>query len=243
MVQAEWFVDWFDSPYYHLLYNHRNYAEADAFIGHLSNHLQLPTGSAIWDLACGKGRHSLALAKLGFDVTGTDLSKSSIAEASKQNAEHLRFVVHDMRLPFHQNHFDAVFNLFTSIGYFADMQDNQRVFDHVFAALKPEGLFVIDFLNAEKFCDFAETQYEEKRGDLVFRIKKQKNGSAIVKRIEFEADNKRYFFEEQVSLLRLSEFEAFAKTAGFKTVALYGNYQLDAYVPEQSERLILHFKK
>lgn len=243
MVQAEWFVDWFDSPYYHLLYNHRNYAEADAFIDQLSSHLHLPTGSKIWDLACGKGRHSLALAKLGFDVTGTDLSKSSIAEASKQNNQHLRFVVHDMRLPFEEDRFDAVFNLFTSIGYFSDMKDNQRVFDHVYAALKPGGLLVIDFLNAEKFCDFNSAEYEEKRGDLVFRIKKQKKGSAIVKRIEFEADAKHYFFEEQVSLLRLSDFEAFAQKAGFKTAALYGNYQLQPYLPAESERLILHFIK
>lgn len=243
MVQAEWFVDWFDSPYYHLLYNHRNYAEADLFIGHLSNHMQLPAGSTIWDLACGKGRHSLALAKLGYDVTGTDLSKSSIEAASKQSHEHLRFLVHDMRQPFLSNQFDAVFNLFTSIGYFVDMNDNQRVFENVYAALKPGGSFVIDFLNAEKFCDFTTSAYEEKRDELVFKIKKEKTNNAIVKRIEFESKGKAYFFEEQVSLLRFTDFDTYARNAGFSTVSLYGNYQLQEYDPLHSERLILHFKK
>jgi len=64
-----------------------------------------------------------------------------------------------------------------------------------------------------------------------------------VKRIEFESKGKAYFFEEQVSLLRLVDFDTYARNAGFSTVSLYGNYQLQEYDPQHSERLILHFKK
>ena len=243
MEHAEWFIDWFDSPYYHLLYNHRNYEEADLFIQTLCTHLRLAPNANVWDLACGKGRHSIALAKRGYRVTGTDLSKSSIKQASLHSHEKLDFMVHDMRHPFKTNYFDTVFNLFTSIGYFKDKSDNALVFNNVYTALKPDGLFVIDFLNSEKFCDFPKTEYEEKRDDIIFKIRKQRTNDAIVKRIEFSAQGKHYYFEEHVTLLRYSDFETFAGEAGFHLEQCYGNYQLQPFVPEQSERLILILKK
>jgi len=78
-----WFETWFNTPYYHLLYNNRSDAEADRFIGNLIKYLQLKQPSKIWDLACGKGRHSIALNKLGYNVVGTDLSEESISKALK----------------------------------------------------------------------------------------------------------------------------------------------------------------
>ena len=63
-----WFADWFNSPYYHLLYNHRNEAEAAAFIDNLVAHLAPPPASRMLDLACGKGRHALQLAGKGFET-------------------------------------------------------------------------------------------------------------------------------------------------------------------------------
>ena len=59
MSQKEWFASWFDSPYYHLLYQHRDDNEAKQFIGHLTEALDLPQGAKVLDLACGKGRHSI----------------------------------------------------------------------------------------------------------------------------------------------------------------------------------------
>ena len=63
------------------------------------------------------------LNELGYDVTGADLSENSILEASKSSNEKLHFKVHDMRIPFEEK-YDAVFNLFTSFGYFDNDEDN-----------------------------------------------------------------------------------------------------------------------
>ncbi|MFN3940966.1 MAG: YkgJ family cysteine cluster protein, partial [Chitinophagales bacterium] len=82
-----------------------------------------PAVSKILDLACGKGRHSIYLNQLGYDVTGADLSENSIKEASKFANEKLHFKVHDMRIPFEEK-YDAIFNLFTSFGYFENDADN-----------------------------------------------------------------------------------------------------------------------
>src|SRR3954470_11771431 len=99
MKNAEWYVDWFNSPYYHLLYKNRDHREANFFIDNLCRDLQLKPQAKIWDLACGKGRHSIALNEKGFDVTGTDLSQNSIHDAKNSENENLHFEVHDMRTP------------------------------------------------------------------------------------------------------------------------------------------------
>src|SRR3970282_2312904 len=90
-----WFSSWFDTPYYHILYKDRNYREAQIFMDNLTHYLNLPETQKVLDLACGKGRHSIYLHQLGFDVLGADLSENSIGEASKTTKETLHFKVHD----------------------------------------------------------------------------------------------------------------------------------------------------
>jgi len=77
-MQKEWFEDWFDTNYYHVLYQNRNEEEARRFIHNLIDHLGIPKGVKVLDLACGKGRHSITLNDLGYDVLGEDLSPNSI---------------------------------------------------------------------------------------------------------------------------------------------------------------------
>ena len=99
-----WFKNWFNTPYYHILYKDRDFVEAEQFISLLVKHLELKKGAKIIDLACGKGRHSIYLQHLGFDVLGLDLSEESIHH-NKLLAENsgirslINFEVHDMRNP------------------------------------------------------------------------------------------------------------------------------------------------
>jgi SAM-dependent methyltransferase len=148
-----------------------------------------------------------------------------------------------MREPFRINYFDAVFNLFTSIGYFDNFNDNFLVFKNVAKALKPNGYFVIDFFNAEKVLSSIKTDYIEKRGEITFKIKKEIISNVINKTIAFSSHNKDYYFEESVSLLKRSDFENFAKTADLKIENIFGNYKLEPFDPNTSERLIILFKK
>jgi len=243
MENAEWYVNWFNSPYYHLLYNNRNDKEANFFIDNLCNTLSLKQEAKIWDLACGKGRHAIALSKKKYHVTGTDLATNSIAEASKHANEWLHFEVHDMLVPFKTNHFDAVFNLFTSIGYFKNYDDNFRVFKNVAESLVPGGQFVVDFFNSKKVISSFKSEYVEERGTVRFEIKKTIQNKAIIKHIEFNAGDKNYYFEESVSLFQKQDFVDFATKAGLTLQACYGNHHLDPFCDDDSERLILIFKK
>lgn len=243
MKNAEWYVDWFNSPYYHLLYRHRDHREANFFIDNLCDVMELKPASSIWDLACGQGRHSIALHQKGFKVTGTDLSANNIKEAKKKETDSLKFEVHDMRAPFLAESFDAVFNLFTSIGYFRDHSDNQKVFDNVARALRKNGEFVIDFFNARKVLDSFQTSYSEERNGIRFEIGKRIENSAIIKRIEFSDQGHDYYFEEFVSLLTKNDFENFAHKAGMSVRHCFGNYQLAEFNESDSERLIMIFRK
>ena len=114
MNQSAWYQDWFNSPYYHLLYQHRDEQEAAEFIDRLMGYLHPREGSRMLDVACGKGRHAVQLARYGFEVTGIDLSEESIAFAKKTETPNLQFFRHDMRQPFYINYFHYAFNFFTS---------------------------------------------------------------------------------------------------------------------------------
>ncbi|MCE3259035.1 MAG: Methyltransferase type 11 [Bacteroidetes bacterium] len=238
-----WFEDWFNSPYYHLLYNKRDDREADHFISNLCQYLNLPPSATIWDIACGRGRHTNAFARKGFHVTGTDLSANSINEALKTRESNAEFLVHDMLKPFDNREFDCAVNLFTSIGYFEKYEDNFLVFENVHKALKAAGVFVVDFFNANKIKDLVNTEYVEQRGDITFYISKRITENRVIKKINFEHSGKNYTFEETVSLFQKSDFEKFAAKQNFKLENTFGDYELNGFDSVNSDRLILIFRK
>jgi len=79
----DWFKTWFNTKYYHILYEDRNYDDAQFFIDNIINELQTSRTDKILDVACGRGRHSIYLSKLKYNVTGIDLSTNNINYAKK----------------------------------------------------------------------------------------------------------------------------------------------------------------
>lgn len=236
---TKWFETWFDSPYYHLLYKHRDCEEADSFITKIVQSLHPKKDARFLDLACGKGRHSFFLNSKGFDVTGIDLSPQSIKYASQCENEHLHFYVHDMRKLFRTNYFDYVLNLFTSFGYFENPQDDNATINAVSKGLKPKGTFVLDFFNAEKtVCQLKKNEVIEVEG-IQFTISKKMENGFIIKEISFSDKGKDYHFTERVKALKLADFEKYFQSNGLKIVHLWGNYQLEEFNVQNSDRLII----
>ncbi len=238
-VNSEWFTDWFDSPFYHALYKKRNESEAGFFIDNLLERLKLPAGSKIADIACGKGRHAIYLNKKGFDVTGIDISESSIIAAKKQENETLHFALHDMRSTFITNYFDAALNLFTSFGYFKTEHENELAVRTLALAVKKNGIVVIDFLNATTVLKNLVNLEEKCIEGITFKIKKLVAGKRLVKEIDFQSEGRPFHFVESVQLLNLIDFENYFKHTGLKTVHLFGDYSLQPFQPEFSDRLII----
>lgn len=239
----DWFESWFDTHYYHILYKDRDFSEAELFINNLMRHLQLPKSSAILDLACGKGRHALQLSELGYNVKGVDLSENSIKEASKKSNKNLTFEVGDMRCPIAQNHFDGVLNLFTSFGYFNSMTENIKVLHCIEEMLKPNGIFVIDFMNSnqvtQKMIPFEKIEKE----NITFEIFKKLENNQIIKTIQFEDQGRNYKYEEKVQALTLNDFNEMFSNTNMEIAQVFGDYHLNAFDEKDSDRLILIGKK
>ena len=236
--KKDWFTDWFNTKYYHILYQHRDDHEAQVFMKNLVTFLDLQKGSSILDLACGKGRHAIFLNELGYDVTGLDLSINSIKHASQSKNEHLNFRVQDMRLPFPIK-VDAVFNLFTSFGYFSDDAEDIRVIQNIKASLNENGVGVIDYLNVDKTIAHLVADETIILDEIAFHITKEVKNDFIIKKIEFTVANKYHSYYERVKCLDLDRFENIIKSAGLKIKHTFGDYNLHAFDKKTSNRLIL----
>jgi len=236
-----WYSSWFDTPYYHILYKDRDEEEAQAFMNQLTSFLDVPKASEILDLACGKGRHSIYLNKLGYHVTGVDLSTASIAHANQFENDTLHFKEHDMRLPLPQQ-FDAVVNLFTSFGYFESEEDNLRTIKAIKTELKKGGHGIIDFLNANTVIKNLVPSETKTIDGIEFQIKKYIKDNYIIKDIHFNDNGVPYNFTEKVMAITLEDFQGYFEKAGVRLTHCFGDYHLNPYHPETSDRLILIFE-
>ena len=233
-------MDWFDSDYYHVLYKHRDYNEARNFIDNIVEYLDLKKGSKILDLACGIGRHSIYLDKIGFKVVGTDKSQNNIKKAKASKNQSLSFL--QMEMIDDTNHkYDVIFNLFTSFGY-VNHDYNLKTIKNIESQLKDDGTVIVDFMNTlfvKKNLVIEETKIID---DLSFKIKRKSDGKHIYKEIKFQ-DKKDYFYQEKVMDLSLKDFENYLTRYNLKIIKTFGDYNLNEFDIENSERLIMVIKK
>lgn len=239
----QWFETWFDSPYYHILYESRDELEAQYFIDKLASHFEIKRGVKVLDLACGKGRHSVYLNKKGFQVTGIDLSELNISIAKNFEQSDLHFHIHDMREVFRVNEFDYVFNFFTSFGYFDNEDDNRSTMFAIAKQLKKDGIVVIDFMNTRNVLAGMIFNEVRRIDGIEFLIKRRFDGKHVIKRISIHDEGKESYFEEKVQALQISDFKNLFETSGLRLINVYGDYALNAYDEKKSERLILIAKK
>ncbi|WP_322550477.1 class I SAM-dependent methyltransferase [Flavobacterium psychraquaticum] len=237
----DWFESWFDTEYYHILYKERNDEEAQLLMDNLTQYLNLPEEARILDLACGKGRHAIYLNSLGYDVTGIDLSENSITEASAYANEKLHFKVHDMRETCDEK-YDAIFNLFTSFGYFDEDADNLKTLKAIHNSLTETGFAVIDFMNADYVIENLVPEEIKTVDGIDFHIKRIYKDGYIFKEISFEDKGKKHQYTERVQALRLADFEKMMEEAGIYLLDIFGDYKLRKFFKTQSERLIMIFK-
>ncbi|MDE3254073.1 MAG: methyltransferase domain-containing protein [Bacteroidota bacterium] len=246
MPDKAWYKDWFNSHYYHLLYQHRDDREAMAFIHTLIRYLSPSPGARMVDIACGKGRHSKVLADMGFDVTGIDLSAASIAEAQKLETDTLHFYQHDMRLPFWINYYQYAFNFFTSFGYFRTRREHDNAIRTIAQSLQPGGIFVIDYLNVHYSEDNMEKSWQSAVGDITFHITKWHDETHFFKQIQVSEKQNvspKHLYTERVAKFSLGDFTEMLAYQHLQVQEVFGNYELGRYDVYKSPRMIIVAKK
>jgi SAM-dependent methyltransferase len=151
--RGKWYVDFFREGFYHHSWGPaERFQRAEQEVDFIVEALELPAGAAVLDLCCGEGRHTVALARRGYRMSGLDLSAFHLRlarKAAKETGVSVRWKRADMRdIPW-EGEFDAVINVLTSFGYFESDDEDFKVLAGVARALKPGGRFLLDTINRE----------------------------------------------------------------------------------------------
>lgn len=239
----EWYRDWFDSSYYHILYKHRDHSEAERFINNLNAYLNPKADSKLLDAACGKGRHALFMANLGYTVDGFDLSPNNVKKARAFENEKLKFYVNDIRKPLKNDHYDYVFNLFTSFGYFDSTKENEDTLKALAGNLNDQGVLILDYMNCAKIIESLPQSETVVVQGITFNITKKVQDDKIIKEISFEDQGRAFCYTEQVKIIYKSEFETYFKNAKLHIEKVFGDYELSTFDELNSDRLIVVARK
>jgi len=245
MKKKNWYEEWFSNKHYLELYSHRNEKEARDLINLIQRYTGIGPGSAVLDVCCGAGRHSVELARRGYDVTGIDLSRYLISEAKKalkkadEKGLKAKFLIRDMKNFSFSRKFDAAINVFSSFGYFEKDGDNLKVFVNISSSLKKGGCFVFDFLN-EKYVRKALVPYSGEMHDGIKIVLKRRVTDGFVTK-DIIIGKKVY--TERIRLYSAEEIRNMLKNSGFRIENRFGDYLGNGFSSTKSKRLIIFSRK
>lgn len=214
------------------------------------NAFGLRPGAGLLDLACGYGRHAISFAKLGYVVTGFDLSAALLRrakhDAKKANVP-VRWIKGDMRsLPF-RNEFDAAVILFTSLGYFKKAEDNLKVVRQIHASLKPGGLLLIDMSNGDYLLSHFEGKgwHRHRDGSTTLEYKEFDPKTKFVRerKIFIEKDGRTRGAEMLFRVFSPRELQFLIKRGGFAIKKIWGGFDGERLSSQSRRIIILAWKK
>ncbi len=154
-LPSEWWRTLFNSLYLEtdgdIVENDRN---TEQEVDLLVRSAGLQRNDRLLDLCCGQGRHSLELARRGFQcVTGLDRSRYLIRLARKRARQrNLQVSFHEgdaRRFRLGDGEFHCVCILGNSFGYFDRPEDDLAVLEAVKRALASGGVLVMDLMDGE----------------------------------------------------------------------------------------------
>lgn len=233
---SEWWRTWF-GPGYLSLYDAYLAERTPVEVDQIEALLRIQSPRRVLDLPCGQGRHSIELARRGYEVTGVDLSPFMLDVARKRATEagvQVRWLEGDMRRPIGGESFDVILNLFTSFGYFADPADDQLVLAAGAAMLEPGGRLLLEVINGARIMnDFQSREW--------FTVGR----AAVMEARTLDRSSQRMVVERTVSIppdeetnvhaLRLytgEQIDFAMRSAGFGQVDLYGDWDGEPLRPD-----------
>ena len=184
------------------------------------------------DLACGSGRHSIALSADGYKMVGLDASLR-LLKIAKQRSQDITVVLGDIRfLPFKTGTFNATVSVDTSFGYLPSEADDKVSLSEVRRVMPQESLLIIDVFNREYLAlKYREQGNSTKERDYPSFILQQKR--TISDSVEWLCDlwtihdkiNLQVsFFEHKVRLYTRDNLRSLLEGAGFRVNHVFGDY-------------------
>jgi ubiquinone/menaquinone biosynthesis C-methylase UbiE len=202
-----------------------------------------PPGGNLLDVPCGFGRHSIPLARAGYDVVGVDRAPTLLAEAQRRTGDGAapRFVEGDYRkLPFADESFDAAINLFTSLGYLGDEEDT-AVLAEIRRVLRPGARLVVEIRHRDWVVShFREQEWQllgEGRLLLAQHTFDAPSGVAQTTQTLIEPDGRRDSRTFSVRVYSATELVGMLERAGFTKVRCFGDLDAAPFAP--TTRLVI----
>ena len=244
--------EWFENEdfwrvLYPYMFDEQRFAQADEQVRKILKLTGIRRG-AVLDLCCGPGRHSVALAKRGFRVTGVDRTRFLLNKArqrARSSRARVKFVRSDMRDFVRPNTYDLALRLWTSFGYFDNKDDDRRVLHNTFESLRRRGVCVLDMFGKERLLKSFQAAIPTRCA----------NGRLLIQMHEIFDDctrirnewillkgNRARRFKFQLRMYSGQELKDLLQQVGFVEVKLYGDFDGQPYGPD-SPRLVAVARK
>lgn len=185
--------------------------------------LQLPVGAAVLDVPCGWGRHAVLLAEQGYRVVGSDLSYPLLKHAKKG-----RYVTADIRAqPLRSACFDAVINVFTSLGLFLDDAEDLKALREAHRLLKPDGRLLLESMHRDDVIgSYADRDRWTLPNGTEVRVRRRFDPVAGVsyEKLRWRRGEERGAKRHALRLRTATEIDALIRTAGFEDVSYFGDW-------------------
>jgi SAM-dependent methyltransferase len=244
-VSEGWWTTFFDEDYLATYLVRKTDDEDDAEAQGVARLAGIDGESRVLDAPCGYGRIALPLARRGYRVTGLDLSQVQLDEARRRLAARtgveLELVQGDLRaLPFADGRFDAVLNLFTSIGYAGEEGDAQLLRELARVA-RPGGRLVLETMHRDRLVTIftPRTWVPLPDGGMFLQERSfdPASGVSTETHTRVHPDGRRSDRRFQLRCYAVPEIVRLVEAAGFRDVACAGGY--DGEPLTRDTRLVL----
>lgn len=226
-----WWRTYFDETFFQLHEDLFPEAESRREVQAILDMLALPEDARILDVPCGWGRHTLLLPGTGARAFGADLSVDLLrraAASAREAALPRRFAAADLReLPFRDGSFDAVMNVFTSLGLFLEDAEDIRALAEARRVLRPGGQLLLESMHRDDvICTYAERDRWKLPNGIEVRVRRRFDPVTGIsyERLRWRRGEEEGEKRHALRLRTATEIHGLLTAAGFEQVRYYGDW-------------------
>jgi SAM-dependent methyltransferase len=226
----------------------------------LISRLGSPKGKRVLDLACGTGRHSVALALEGAEVVGIDNSKVMISRAKEHAASNdvsPEFILGEMT-GFQSKaagQYDLIICLGNSLALLDNLDVLEMVLSSVHSSLNDDSVFIAQALNFEEIHRTGFRFFPQKGGkmdngeDVVFsrfyEHTDPPNSSTLVMSTQMKVEGEWTSLVSTQKVLNLNSnlLKRYLAQAGFQETRFYSDYSESLFVGSDDRNMVIHSRR
>jgi SAM-dependent methyltransferase len=238
-----WWRTYFDDAFYDLHEPLFREAASRREVAAMRELLALPESARILDVPCGWGRHTSLFAEAGHDAHGSDLSTVLLARADRTASRGPCYTAADVRaLPYADASFDAVVNVFTSLGLFTDDREDVRALREAFRVLVPGGALLLESMQRDEvLCAYAERDRWKLPDGTEVRVRRRFDPVSGISRevLRWRRGNARGEKRHALRLRTATDMDRLFRIAGFRERTYYGDWNGERLTHESEHMIVV----